>query len=64
MVLDPYSGTGSAILAALKNNRRSIGCEIKKKYIKIALDRVKKLEEGKLPYRKFGKPIHHYIILY
>ena len=58
LVLDPYSGTGSAILAALKNNRRSIGCEIKKKYIKIALDRVKKLEEGKLPYRKFGKPIH------
>ena len=58
LVFDPYSGTGSAMLAALKNNRKAIGCEIKKKYIKIALDRVKKLENGKLPYRKFGKPIH------
>ncbi len=58
LVLDPYSGTGSAMIAALKNNRKAIGCEIKKKYIKIALNRVKKLEDGKLPYRKFGKPIH------
>jgi len=58
LILDPYSGVGSALIAAIKNNRKAIGCEIYKKYIKIALDRVKKLEDGKLPYRKFGKPIH------
>jgi len=58
IVFDPYSGAGSAMIAALKNNRRALGCEIYKKYIKAAYKRVKQLEEGKLPYRKFGKPIH------
>ena len=58
LILDPYSGAGSALIAAIKNNRKAIGCEIYKKYIKIALNRVKMLEDGKLPYRKFGKPIH------
>ena len=58
IVFDPYSGAGSAMLAALKNNRKAIGCEIYKKYIKIVHERIKKLEKGNLPYRKFGKPIH------
>ena len=58
IVFDPYSGAGSAMIAALKNNRRAIGCEIYKKYIKAAYKRVEQLEKGKLPYRQFGKPIH------
>ncbi len=35
-VLDPFSGVGSALLAALKNKRRALGCEKEPKYIEIA----------------------------
>ena len=57
-VLDPFSGVGSAMLAALKNNRRAIGCEKEEQYIAIAKERVQQLESGALPYRTLGKPIH------
>lgn len=56
-VLDPFSGVGSAMLAALKNNRKAIGCEKEEQYIAIAKERVGQLESGALPYRTLGKPI-------
>ena len=34
-VLDPYVGVGSTILAALKNDRKSIGIDKEEKYIEI-----------------------------
>jgi DNA modification methylase len=58
MVLDPFSGVGSAMLAALQNSRKAIGCEKESQYIDIAKERVNMLESGKLPYRPLGKPIH------
>lgn len=57
-VLDPFSGVGSAMLAALKNGRRAIGCEKEAEYIQIARDRVDMLKSGRLPYRPLGKPVH------
>jgi len=57
-VLDPFSGVGSAMLAALKNNRKAIGCEKEQQYISIAKERVGQLESGALPYSTLGKPIH------
>jgi site-specific DNA-methyltransferase (adenine-specific)/adenine-specific DNA-methyltransferase len=57
-VLDPFSGVGSAMLAALKNKRRAIGCEKEKEYIEIAHQRIADLHSGKLPYRQLGKPVH------
>jgi hypothetical protein len=32
-VLDPFSGVGSAMLAAVRHNRRAMGCERDQKYI-------------------------------
>jgi len=58
IVLDPFSGVGSSMLAALKNNRRAIGCEKEASYVGLAKERVKQLENGSLPYRQMGKPIH------
>lgn len=58
VVLDPYSGVGSALIAALKHKRRALGCERDKQYIKAAQNRVSQLEDGTLPYRPLGKPIH------
>ena len=57
-VLDPFSGVGSAMLAALKNNRKAIGCEKEQQYILIAMERVEQLASGALPYRTLGKQIH------
>jgi adenine-specific DNA-methyltransferase len=57
-VLDPFSGVGSALLAALKNKRRAFGCEKEKEYIQIAHQRINDLLTGVLPYRQLGKPVH------
>lgn len=57
-VLDPFSGVGSALLAALKNKRRAFGCEKEEEYILIARQRIADLASGKLRYRQLGKPVH------
>jgi len=57
-VLDPFSGVGSALLAALKNKRRAIGCEKEDEYVQIAKQRIADLFSGTLRYRQLGKPVH------
>lgn len=57
-VLDPFSGVGSALLAALKNGRKAFGCEQEEQYVQVALQRVADLASGKLRYRQLGKPVH------
>jgi len=57
-VLDPYSGVGSTIIAALKQNRRAIGIEKESKYNDITRNRIRSFYEGKLKYRKLGKPVY------
>jgi DNA modification methylase len=57
-VLDPFSGVGSALLAALKNKRRAFGCEKEDEYVRVARQRVADLASGKLGYRQLGKPVH------
>lgn len=57
-VLDPFSGVGSALLAALKNKRRAFGCEKENEYVEIAKQRIADLYSGTLRYRQLGKPVH------
>jgi adenine-specific DNA-methyltransferase len=57
-VLDPFSGVGSALLAALKRDRRAIGIDREPKYIAEARRRIDLLASGELPYRPLGKPVH------
>jgi adenine-specific DNA-methyltransferase len=57
-VLDPFAGAGSTLLAALKNERNSIGIEKEEIYCNIANQRIKDLKEGKLKFRPINKPIH------
>jgi adenine-specific DNA-methyltransferase len=57
-VLDPFSGVGSALLAALRHKRRAIGCEKEEEYIRIARQRVIDLYTGALRYRPLGKPVY------
>jgi DNA modification methylase len=58
LVLDPFSGVGSALLAALKHNRRAMGCDKEITYIEEAKNRIRRLYDGTLPYRQLGKPVY------
>ncbi len=57
-VLDPFSGVGSAMLAAVMHNRRAMGCEREPSYMDEAKRRMELLFSGDLPYRPLGKPIY------
>lgn len=58
LVLDPFSGVGSSMLAALRHGRRSLGCEKEPDYARIARSRVEDFYAGSLPYRPLGKPVY------
>lgn len=55
-VFDPFLGTGTSIIAAIKNNRRGMGAEVEKKYIEIARDRIEACINGNLKTRPMNKP--------
>jgi len=57
-VLDPFSGVGSALLAAVGHNRRAMGCERERSYVEEAKRRMNLLFSGDLPYRPLGKPVY------
>lgn len=57
-VLDPFSGVGSSLLAAVRHSRRAMGCEREATYIDEAKRRFDMLFSGELPYRPLGKPVH------
>lgn len=57
-VLDPFSGVGSTVVAALKNNRNAIGIEKEAEYCKVSAERVKASENGCLKTRPIGQKIH------
>lgn len=58
VVLDPFAGVGSTIVASLKNGRRAIGIDRERRYLAEAKRRILLLHNGKLPYRPLGKPVH------
>ncbi|MBD2753535.1 DNA-methyltransferase [Spirosoma validum] len=57
-VLDPFAGVGTSLIAALKNNRNSVGIDKEPKYCEIAKDRLAKLRAGELKTRPINRPIH------
>jgi DNA modification methylase len=58
LVLDPFSGVGSALLAALRHGRRAMGCDKELAYVQEAISRIRKLHDGTLPYRPLGRPVY------
>ena len=56
-VLDPYCGVGSALIAALKHNRKAAGVDKEQEYIKVARRRIEDFYTGKLKIRPLGKPV-------
>ncbi|MCM1054252.1 MAG: site-specific DNA-methyltransferase [Bacteroides sp.] len=57
IVYDPFSGVGSSLVAALKNNRIAYGTELEQTYVDIGLDRIHKLENGTLATRPIYQKI-------
>jgi DNA modification methylase len=56
-ILDPFVGTGTSAIAALKHNRNAIGIDKEKAFIKLANDRTKSFLAGNLKLRPSGKPV-------
>ena len=54
-VLDPYMGSGSSIIAALKHGRKGYGCDVVKDYVGIAEARIQSFYSGTLKTRGNGE---------
>lgn len=57
-VFDPFLGTGTTIIAAIRHNRRGAGSEMVDKYVDIAHDRIQKEMAGILRTRPMHKPVY------
>lgn len=45
VVLDPFAGSGSSLEAAIRNDRKVIGIEIERRYVDIAIQRIKNVRK-------------------
>jgi len=57
-VLDPFLGTGTTIIAAIRHRRRGAGAEILSKYVQLAKQRIKQEMAGTLKTRPMDRPIY------
>ncbi len=57
-VFDPYVGVGTSLIAALRHNRRAMGCEKETEYIEIAHSRLQAHFNGTLQVRPIGRPVY------
>jgi len=57
-VFDPFLGTGTSIIAAIRHGRRGAGAETVPKYVQLARERIQKEAEGSLRTRPMGKAVY------
>jgi adenine-specific DNA-methyltransferase len=58
-VLDPFLGTGTTIIAAIRHNRRGAGAETVPNYVYIARNRIQHEMNGTLRTRPMHKPVYN-----
>lgn len=58
LVIDPYMGTGTTAIAAIRHGRRAVGAEIVPKYVELARDRITKEMLGVLRTRPMDRPVY------
>lgn len=56
-VFDPFLGTGTSIIAAIKHGRRGAGAETAPAYVKLAEERIRKAAAGELKTRPMSRPV-------
>lgn len=57
-VFDPFLGTGTTIIAAIRHKRKAAGAEIVSKYVKLAMGRIRQEIAGTLKTRPMNRPIY------
>jgi adenine-specific DNA-methyltransferase len=58
LVLDPYMGVGSALVAAVMNDRRAAGADVVSEYVDVARKRIAEAAAGTLRFRPRTRPIY------
>lgn len=58
IVLDPYMGVGTAMVAAVMHGRSGYGCDVVKEYVEIARSRVIQARAGTLRTRPMDRPVY------
>lgn len=58
LVVDPYVGVGSAVIAAILHGRRGAGADIDRSYIETACERVLAADAGLLKTRPMDRPVY------
>lgn len=64
VILDPFLGSGTTLIASYLYNRRGVGIEIDKKYFELAIDRINKelkLNQTVLEFKNSEKAINDYV---
>ncbi len=56
-VFDPFLGTGTSVVAAIRHGRRGAGAETLRKYVEIAHERIDQTVQGILPVRPMDRPV-------
>ncbi|GAB2973289.1 site-specific DNA-methyltransferase [Mucilaginibacter puniceus] len=54
-ILDPFVGTGTSVIAGIKNDRLAVGIDKDKSYSQIAISRIETYFSGELKIRPMGK---------
>ncbi len=57
-VFDPFLGSGTSVVAAIRHGRRGAGAEIVPNYVELARTRIRQEMEGTLRTRSMGKPVY------
>ncbi len=57
-ILDPFLGTGTTVIAAMRHNRKGVGAEILYEYRQIAHERIMQQINGTLKTRPMNQPIY------
>ncbi|MBU2551434.1 MAG: site-specific DNA-methyltransferase [Proteobacteria bacterium] len=57
-VLDPFLGTGTTVIAAIRHGRRGVGAEIVTKYVGLAKQRIEMELQGTLKTRPMERPVY------
>ncbi len=57
-VLDPFLGTGTSIIAAIRHGRRGAGAEVMPRYVELARDRISQAMAGTLKTRPMDRPVY------
>jgi len=57
-VLDPFLGTGTSIIAAIRHGRLGVGAETLPKYVELAKNRIQQEIQGTLKTRPMDRPVY------